>query len=175
MQCATCVDAYRLQDDASLTHFLRIFDARSLPAVCVTHGMPATSGIAKSHAVCRILNFFSSFRCYYHQPFSDTCTRTVITHFLKIRNSFAGSCLISMIKKKTFDYESESIECFIEGQALSWPYDLAPRPPTPLSPVCKLDQRHSGRLRKRDNLLTGVGVWEEMNQTTAREPGPLTK
>jgi hypothetical protein len=29
--------------------------------------------------------------------------------------------------------------------------------PTP-HPVSKLDQRHTGRLRKRDNLLTGEGV-----------------
>jgi hypothetical protein len=29
--------------------------------------------------------------------------------------------------------------------------------PSPLSPVSELDRRHTGRLRKRDNLLTGVG------------------
>jgi hypothetical protein len=29
--------------------------------------------------------------------------------------------------------------------------------PPPPSSVSKLDQRHSGRLRKRDNLLTGEG------------------
>jgi hypothetical protein len=29
--------------------------------------------------------------------------------------------------------------------------------PLPPSPVTKLDRRHTGRLRKRDNLLTGEG------------------
>jgi hypothetical protein len=36
----------------------------------------------------------------------------------------------------------------------------------PPSPVSKLDRRHTGRLRKRDNLLTreeGMGVGEEPN------------
>jgi hypothetical protein len=34
-------------------------------------------------------------------------------------------------------------------------YNLAPPPPP--SPASKLDRRHAGRLRKRDNLLTGKG------------------
>jgi hypothetical protein len=42
--------------------------------------------------------------------------------------------------------------------------------PLPPSPVSKLDRRHTGRLRKRDNLLTGE---EEGSNTRAREPGPL--
>jgi hypothetical protein len=46
----------------------------------------------------------------------------------------------------------ESIEYFIDGQALSPSYDLAPP-----SPISKLDRRHTGRLRKRDNLLTWGG------------------
>ncbi len=37
--------------------------------------------------------------------------------------------------------------------------------PPPPSPVSKLDRRHTGRPRKRDNLLTGEG-WMEQNQTT---------
>ncbi len=39
----------------------------------------------------------------------------------------------------------------------------------PPSPVSKLDLRHTGRLRKGDNLLTerGEGVEEEPNYTTA--------
>jgi hypothetical protein len=50
--------------------------------------------------------------------------------------------------------------------------------PLPLSPVSKLDRQHTGRLRKRDNLLMGEeegkgGVGEELNHTTARNPGPL--
>jgi hypothetical protein len=40
-------------------------------------------------------------------------------------------------------------------------YDLAPRPPSPL-PDSKLAQWHTGRLTKRDNLLTGEGGgWAE--------------
>jgi hypothetical protein len=44
--------------------------------------------------------------------------------------------------------------------------------PTP-SPASRLDGRHTGRLRKRDNLLRGEGVGEEPNNTTARNLGPL--
>jgi hypothetical protein len=42
------------------------------------------------------------------------------------------------------------------------PYDLAARPPPPLSSFSKLDRRHTGRLKKRDNLPTREGggrVW----------------
>jgi hypothetical protein len=47
----------------------------------------------------------------------------------------------------------------------------------PPSPVSKLDQQPTGRLRKRDNFLAGLeggraGV-AEPNHTTARKPGPL--
>jgi hypothetical protein len=45
---------------------------------------------------------------------------------------------------------------------------------SPTLPVSKLDCRHTGRLRKRDKLLTGEGggkgVGEESNHTTARKP-----
>jgi hypothetical protein len=44
-------------------------------------------------------------------------------------------------------------------------------PPPPRPPVSKLDWRHTGRVRKRDNLLTGVGKQregEEPNNTTAK-------
>ncbi len=35
----------------------------------------------------------------------------------------------------------ESIECFVEGKALSRSYDLAPRPPPPQTfPISKLDR-----------------------------------
>jgi hypothetical protein len=34
-------------------------------------------------------------------------------------------------------------------------YDLAPPPPPPPLPDSMLDRRHTGRLRKRDNFLTG--------------------
>ncbi len=48
--------------------------------------------------------------------------------------------------------------------------------PLPFSHVSKLDLRHTGRLKKRDNLLTGEGregVGEEPNHTTTRKPGSL--
>ncbi len=45
-------------------------------------------------------------------------------------------------------------------------------PPLSPSSVSKLDQRHTGRRRKRDNLLTGKGG-EKGNHTTARKLGPL--
>jgi hypothetical protein len=39
-------------------------------------------------------------------------------------------------------------------------YDLAPSPPShPPSAISKLDRRHSGKLRKKDNLPKGE--WEE--------------
>jgi hypothetical protein len=49
-----------------------------------------------------------------------------------------------------------------------------PAPPSP-SPGSKLDRRHTGRLRKRDNLQTGEGegMGEEPNHATAKKPGPL--
>ncbi len=40
----------------------------------------------------------------------------------------------------------------IKEQVFLRSYDSAPRPPPP--PVSKLDRQHTGRLRKRDNLLT---------------------
>ncbi len=39
--------------------------------------------------------------------------------------------------------------------------------------ACKLVRRNTGRLMKRDNLLTGEGGGQEPNHTTARKPGPL--
>ncbi len=57
------------------------------------------------------------------------------------------------------DLFPKSIELFIEGQAFSQSYDLAPPSPSlPPYPVSRLNRRrHTGRLRKRDNLLTGEG------------------
>jgi len=37
---------------------------------------------------------------------------------------------------------------------------LPPPPPPPHSPISKLDRRHTGRLRKRDNLLSEEGGGE---------------
>jgi hypothetical protein len=47
---------------------------------------------------------------------------------------------------------------------------------SPSPPLSKLDRRHTGRLRKRDNLLTGEGWggWERsQNSTKASKPGLL--
>jgi hypothetical protein len=70
-------------------------------------------------------------------------------------------------------FKSERIERFVEAQAFLRSYDPAPRPPPspPPFPGSKLDWRHTGRLRKRDNLLMGAGV--KTNNATARKPGPL--
>jgi hypothetical protein len=67
-----------------------------------------------------------------------------------------------------------SIEWYIENQAFSRSYDLAPPLSPPLPSVC-FDRRHTGRLRKRNNLLTveGMEAEEEPNHTPARKPGPL--
>jgi hypothetical protein len=43
----------------------------------------------------------------------------------------------------------------------------------PMSRQYRIDRLHTGRLRKRENLLMGEGVGEETNHTTARKPGPL--
>ncbi len=43
---------------------------------------------------------------------------------------------------------------------------LHPTPPSPKSSSSKLERRHTGRLRKRDNLL--MGEREEPNHTTAQ-------
>jgi hypothetical protein len=71
----------------------------------------------------------------------------------------------------------ESVKSFIEDHAFSRSYDLALRPSTPPpSPVSKLDWRHTGRLRKRDNTLLpgeGEGAGKEMNHSAARKPGLL--
>ncbi len=60
----------------------------------------------------------------------------------------------------------------MEAHAFLRSYDSAPRPPPP-PPFSKLDRRHTGRLRKRDSLLTGEGAGVEPNHTTARKLGPL--
>ncbi len=66
---------------------------------------------------------------------------------------------------------SESIFWMIlEDQAFWRSFELAPRPtPTPPPPVSKLERRHTGRLRKRDNMRTGEGGGEEPQEM----PGPL--
>jgi hypothetical protein len=74
--------------------------------------------------------------------------------------------------------QAESIEQFIEDQAFSLSYDLAPpKPHSHPFPHSKLDRRKTGRLGKIDNFLTGDG-WEgegakSPNHTTARKSGLL--
>jgi hypothetical protein len=47
-------------------------------------------------------------------------------------------------------------------------------PPSPSSPVSKSDRRYTGRLRKRDNLLTGEGVGGRSRTLRRRKkPCPL--
>jgi hypothetical protein len=74
-------------------------------------------------------------------------------------------------------FDNRKYELIIEDQAFSPSYDFAPSPfpSTPSPPVNKLDQRNTGRLRKKDNLLMGEGegVGEEPNHTKARKLGPL--
>ncbi len=73
-------------------------------------------------------------------------------------------------------FKSKRIKLFIEAQAFWRSYDSAPRPPPPPFPGSKLDRRHTGILRQRDNFLTGRGVMGagvEPNNTTARSLGPL--
>ena len=53
----------------------------------------------------------------------------------------------------------ESTEWFLDGQAFLRSYSLAPCPPLPSPPPpgSKLDRRHTRRLKKGGNLLTGEG------------------
>ncbi len=46
----------------------------------------------------------------------------------------------------------------IEDQAFSTAYDFGSPPPPAPSPLRKLDRRHTGRLRKRDNLPVDEGM-----------------
>ncbi len=64
-----------------------------------------------------------------------------------------------------------------ESQSFSRSCDLAPNSSPPPPSVNKLDRRHTGRLWKRNILLTeegGKGVGKEPNHTTPRKPGPIS-
>ncbi len=50
------------------------------------------------------------------------------------------------------------MECIIEYYVFLPSYDLVP--PSPAPSISELDGRHTGRLRMRDNLLTGEGGGE---------------
>ncbi len=59
-----------------------------------------------------------------------------------------------------------SMECCFKGPdflSVVW-FGSYPTPLTPPPPVSKLHRRHTGRLRKRDNLLTGDGLGEGPNR-----------
>ncbi len=93
------------------------------------------------------------------------------------RNAWITRPLLSVLKLTTSSFFRYSPEGWknVENRAFLPSYDLAP-PPSPMPfPVCNLDRRHTGRLRKRCNLPTGEGegVGEEPNPTGARKPGPL--
>ncbi len=58
--------------------------------------------------------------------------------------------------EKRVDSMQRVLHDFIEAQSFLRSYGLAPTSPLPSTPpVNKLDQRHTGRLRKRDHLLPG--------------------
>ncbi len=75
-------------------------------------------------------------------------------------SSYYRVCILFVWQVEEFSNTAKSIERFIEGRAsfsrkiwlVAHPLLLPPPPP-----VCKLDRRHTERLGKRDNLLTGGG------------------
>ncbi len=75
------------------------------------------------------------------------------------------------LSHKQYHSHPESIQWFIDGKAFSRSYDFGSLSiPSPHSPASKLDRRHTGRLRKRDILLTKEmvkRVVEEPNNTKA--------
>ncbi len=68
-----------------------------------------------------------------------------------------------------YHYYSECIEWCIETQVFSPSYDSAPPHPPPPLPVSKIDRRHTGRVRKRYNLLAGRGGGGAKHRTARRE------
>ncbi len=83
----------------------------------------------------------------YHETVYSTC--------LASEMQFGGKPKKRGPEQQVGQYFKESMDCFIEGQTFSWSYVLSPPHPPPPSPVSgKLDRRHTGRQRKRDNLLT---------------------
>ncbi len=76
-------------------------------------------------------------------------------------------------RRQENDYFSLSPNISNRAVGQSPVFGSSPTPPI----VSKLDRRYMGRLRKRDNLLTGgergKGVEEEPNHTTARKAGPI--
>ncbi len=81
---------------------------------------------------------------------------------------------------KYFGLQPENIDLFVDGQAFSQSYDLAPRPSLPASLVVvtchKARQGDTQATEKARQLFYGrggKGVGEEQNYTTARKPSPL--
>ncbi len=88
-----------------------------------------------------------------------------------------GRSMWSILLTK-FPTHPEINEWFLEDQAFSQSYDLAPHPPHfphPLPSVCSTG--HTQEDRKRERQVThgrrGERVGEEPNHMTARKPGPL--
>jgi hypothetical protein len=96
--------------------------------------------------------------CLYYFPEQFTLTFIYILHWM-LTPLWKSNTLLQRVVNDLY-----------RTRRFSSSYDLAPTTPM-------LDRRHTRRLRKRDNLLTGegkgVGVMEEPNHTTASKPGPL--
>ncbi len=97
-------------------------------------------------------------------PFPTTCSVQISTDDLQpwlfVYSSFQILLSVSSCHSPShirINFGPACIECFIEDEAFLTSYDLAPTPPPPHSPFSKLGQRHTGRLRKRNNLLIREG------------------
>ncbi len=133
--------------------------------MCVYQLMKGGAGVVlgrKCYRVCVILEFVSfvySFVCLFHLVYLwvniNQPTRG------KYSTSTKTTCSALLITS-LWSLSTESNEWFIEVQAFSPSYALAPFPPT--SPDSKLDRRHTRRLRKRD----GRG-----GEESGEEPRPL--
>ncbi len=94
---------------------------------------------------------------------------------LSVKFGIAHSNTVNSDAPSTSILQSESIEWFLEDQAFSLSYDLAPHQPLPLYrqqvfsflglTVCRRSSSRTGSGTE--------GVGKEPNHTTARKPGPL--
>ncbi len=122
------------------------------------------------------LMIISSHLGFHHRPLNKYSTHTH-THTLPLSHVSTCSNAEDMWFFSTCKCTAESIEQFIEGQALlrSYMIRLHAHPLHPSFPVRELDRQHTATLRKGDNLPT-VEVCRgdvEPNHTTSRKPGPL--
>jgi hypothetical protein len=100
-----------------------------------------------------------------HKPpsfFSFTFLLYTDIQCMKISNS-VRLLPVLLVEQNLYDDQMSSTvqgreyELFLQDQAFPPSCDLAPHPPSPTSHVSNLDRRHTGRLRKRGNLLMGGG------------------